>query len=209
MLEILFTSPVFFITWIISLLISISLHEAAHAYAADRLGDPTPRSQGRLTLNPLAHLDPLGTVMLILFRFGWGRPVQFDPYNLKNPRQDAAIISLAGPVTNLSLALFASLLLRFILPVSFTPLVFPFVFLNVALAIFNLVPIHPLDGSKIVIGLLPVDLAYEWQAIMQRYGTIILLLMILPFSGTSPIIALISPPIQIIVKFLLPNASFI
>src|SRR5687767_10671057 len=108
MLESLVASPLFFIAWVISLLLSISFHEAAHAYAADRLGDPTPRSQGRLTLNPLAHLDPLGTLMLLLFRFGWGRPVQFDPYNLKNPRQDAAIISLAGPATNLVLALFAS-----------------------------------------------------------------------------------------------------
>lgn len=175
---------------------------------ADRLGDPTPRSQGRLTLNPLAHLDPIGTIMLLVFRFGWGKPVQFDPYNLKNPRKDAALISLAGPVSNLVLALTASLLLR-LLPASFTPMFFPFIFLNVGLAVFNLVPIHPLDGSKIIIGLLPVELAYEWQSIMQRYGTIILLLMILPFSGTSPIIALIAPIVQLIVNLMLPHSSYI
>jgi len=118
MLETLFTNPLLFFVWILSLLIAISVHEAAHAYSAEYLGDPTPRLQGRTTLNPLAHLDPLGTLMLLLFRFGWGRPVQFDPYNLANPRRDAALISLAGPTSNLILATLASLFIRFIPPLS-------------------------------------------------------------------------------------------
>ncbi len=209
MIETLSQNPLFFLTWIISLLVAISFHEAAHAYTADRLGDPTPRLQGRLTLNPLAHLDPLGTLMLVLFRFGWGKPVHFDPQNLRNPRQDAAIISLAGPVSNLALATIASLITRFLLPAYLAPLLYPFIFLNVGLAIFNLVPIHPLDGSKIILGLLPLDLAFEWQAIMQRFGTLILILMILPFSGTSPIIALISPIVQFLIHLLIPDSPLI
>lgn len=208
MLDTLFSNPLFFIIWIVSLLLAITFHEGAHAFTADRLGDPTPRSQGRLTLNPLAHLDPMGTIMLLLFRFGWGRPVQFDPYNLKNPRRDAAIISIAGPISNLLLATAASLIVRLI-PDYLSPLLYPFIFLNVGLAIFNLVPIHPLDGGKIIVGLLPLDLAYEWDNIMRRYGTILLLLMILPLNGTSPIISLITPVVSFIVKLLLPGTSLL
>lgn len=205
MLDTLLTNPLFFLAWIVSLLLAISLHEAAHAFTADFLGDPTPRSQGRLTLNPLKHLDPLGTVMLLLFRFGWGKPVVFDPHNLRHPRQDAAKISLAGPLTNLALALIAALIAR-LLPAYFAPILYPFVLLNIVLAVFNLVPVHPLDGAKILIGLLPPDLAYEWEAIMNRYGIIILLLLIFPFSGVSPIITLIGPVINFLVNLLLPSS---
>ena len=101
MLGVLFNNPLSFLFWLVALAMAITIHEFAHAYTADRLGDPTPRLQGRLTLNPLAHLDPLGTLMLLLVRFGWGKPVQFDPFNLKNPRKDGALISLAGPASNL------------------------------------------------------------------------------------------------------------
>ena len=100
--------------FLFGLIIAITVHEFAHALLADRLGDPTPRSQGRLTLNPLAHLDPLGTLMLFLFRFGWGKPVIFDPYNLAHPRRDAGIISLAGPASNILLATILALSLRFL-----------------------------------------------------------------------------------------------
>lgn len=209
MLGTLFTNPLLFLVWIGSLLVAITIHEFAHAFVADRLGDPTPRSQGRLTLNPLAHLDPLGTLMLLLFRFGWGRPVQFDPHNLDNPRQDAAKISIAGPISNLLLALAASLVIRFIVPEFFAPMFYPLVFLNVALAIFNLVPVHPLDGGKIILGILPRDLAYEWDQIMSRYGIIILLLMILPIQGSSPIISLISPIVDFLLSFLLPGTTLL
>ena len=209
MLGTLFTNPLLFVVWIASLLIAITIHEFAHAYTADKLGDPTPRSQGRLTLNPLAHLDPLGTLMLLLFRFGWGRPVQFDPHNLDNPRQDAAKISIAGPISNLLLAFFASILIRFVIPEFFVPMFYPLVFLNVSLAIFNLVPVHPLDGGKIILGLLPRDLAYEWDQIMSRYGIIILLLLILPIQGTSPIISLIFPFVNLILSALLPGSQLL
>lgn len=211
----LFANPAFFIVWIISLLLAITFHEAAHAFAADRLGDPTPRSQGRLSISPFNHIDLLGTIVVPLvllfstggqFVFGWAKPVQFDPYNLKNPRRDAGIISGAGPVTNMILAILASLVARFILPDFYAPIVYPFIVINVSLAIFNLVPVHPLDGSKIILGLLPLDLAAEWQVIMRRYGTLILLLLILPLSGVSPLVTLIGPVIQAILRLLLPGA---
>lgn len=206
MISILFSAG--FIPFIIlfgSLVVSITVHEFAHALAADKLGDPTPRSHGRLSLHPLAHMDPLGTLAILLTWFGWGRPVVFDPYNLRNPRRDAALISLAGPASNLILAGILAVLLR-LLPV--TPLVFlslgSVMKLNVILAIFNLIPVHPLDGGKILIGFLPRELAYEWNAILSQYGMIILLFLIFPFSGVSPISFIISPVVSAILGILLP-----
>ena len=190
--------------FLFGLVIAITIHEFAHAATADRLGDPTPRSQGRLTLNPLAPLDPVGTIMLLLFRFGWGKPVVFDPYNLAHPRRDAGIISFAGPISNLLLASLLSLGLRFLpLPLVLQPLLYITILLNLTLAVFNLVPVYPLDGEKILAALLPRDLAYEYQAVMSRYGTFILIFLILPVFGTSPIISLISPLISFLSKLLL------
>src|SRR3989339_185985 len=114
MIENLISSPLSFLASLLAIVIAISIHEFSHALAADRLGDPTPRLQGRLTINPLAHLDPIGTLMLILFRFGWGKPVQFDQFNLRNPRRDTMLISIAGPTSNLLTAVLAAILLRFL-----------------------------------------------------------------------------------------------
>lgn len=189
---------------VVGLVIAITIHEFSHALAADRLGDPTPRSQGRLTLNPLAHLDPLGTLMLFLVHFGWGKPVIFDPYNLAHPRRDAGIISIAGPISNLLLAILLSLVLNlFPLPIYLFPLLYAIIILNISLAVFNLVPVYPLDGEKILAAILPRDLAYEYQAVMSRYGTIILIFMILPLFGSSPIISLISPVIDFLTRLFL------
>lgn len=188
-----------FLVFLISLVIVVTVHEFCHALAADRLGDPTPRVNGRLTLNPLAHLDPLGTLALLLFRFGWGRPVPIDPFNLRNPRRDAALISLAGPGSNLILAGLLALPFKF-LPV--VPLLSQFltilITLNIALALFNLLPIPPLDGASILLGFLPKELAQEWEDILNQYGLIILILLILPIGG-QPMIA----------RFLLPIIDFI
>ncbi len=206
MLSQLFQNPIVFVIWALALIIAITIHEFAHALMADHLGDPTPRSQGRLTLNPVAHLDPLGTLMMLMTRFGWGKPVQFDPFNLNNPRRDAALISLAGPASNLILAAALSLVLRFVISNSlFALFLVPIIILNVSLAIFNLIPIHPLDGGKIIVGFLPKDLAHEWDDVMSRYGTLILLFLILPlFGGTSPVTQLISPAINFLLNLLLP-----
>lgn len=214
----LFNNPLVFVFWLLALVVAITVHEFAHAYAADHLGDPTPRMQGRLTLNPLAHLDPIGTVMILVARFGWGRPVQFDPFNLQNPKRDAAIISLAGPASNIitatvcALLLHATIALGPVLASSGLALVAillaaalqPIIVLNVVLAVFNLVPIHPLDGFKIVGGLLPDDYADQWYE-LEQYGMIFLIFLIFPiFGGASPISQLISPVISFILSLLLP-----
>ncbi|MBI2008606.1 site-2 protease family protein [Candidatus Amesbacteria bacterium] len=151
MLGLLFSNPYAFVIIFGGIILAIGVHEAAHCYMADHLGDPTPASAGRLTLNPLAHLDPLGTlVILISGMFGWGKPSPFDPYNLKHPRRDTALIALAGPASNLLLAIVFSLILRLVqLPNSLFLILYSLISLNINLAIFNLIPIPPLDGSKI------------------------------------------------------------
>ena len=153
--------------WILAFVVAITIHEASHAWMADRLGDPTARLMGRLSLNPLVHYDPVGTTLLLalsimralgapVIPFGWAKPVEFDSYNLKNPRRDSALISFAGPASNLLVALFVSILAR--LNPALSIFVVPFIILNVSLAIFNLVPVHPLDGGKILVGLLPKNM---------------------------------------------------
>ncbi len=205
MLQTLFSNPLLFLIWAIGLILAISIHEYAHARAADQLGDPTPRSQGRLTIDPRAHLDPLGTLALLFLGFGWGRPVQFDPYNLRNPRRDSALIAIAGPISNILLAIVLSLIIKiFPIPYLLASIFSLLISLNITLAIFNLVPIFPLDGEKILGGILPPDLYREYTMIMRQYGTIILIFMLLPITGgTSPISALISPVISFISHLLL------
>jgi len=193
---------------LLAIIAAISIHEFSHAWAADRLGDPTPRLQGRLTLNPKAHLDPIGTLMLILFRFGWGRPVQFDPFNLKNPRRDAMLIGLAGPASNLISAAIAALGIRIIGQIGPISLILiPFIVISVVLAVFNLVPVHPLDGGKIIAGLLPRETAREFEAVMRTWGTMILIFLIFPWGGMSAVFYLIGPVISLLLGILLPGAG--
>lgn len=215
MLNQLFANPFSFAVWAAALVVAITIHEFAHAFSADRLGDPTPRLMGRLTLNPLAHLDPLGTLMLLLVRFGWGKPVQFDPYNLRYPRRDAAIISFAGPASNIILATLLALMIRF--SATFVPtwspqiglILQPFIFLNVILAIFNLLPIHPLDGGKVLVGLLPPAYAFSVDRALQQYGLLLLIFLIFPWFGFSPVAAIILPLVNFILNLLLPGATLI
>lgn len=205
MLSTLFTNPLAFLIFALGLVLAISIHEYAHAAVADRLGDPTPRAMGRLTLDPRAHLDPLGTLALLFLGFGWGKPVGFDPYNLRSPRRDSAMIALAGPVSNLLFATILAVLTRLIPNSSFLISFFaPLILMNITLAVFNLVPVFPLDGEKILGGLLSPTLYREYALVMQQYGTIILILMLLPIAGgISPISALISPVISWLTHLLL------
>jgi len=165
------------------ILLALTVHEYAHGMVADRLGDPTARYAGRLTLNPLAHLDPIGTLMLFVVHFGWAKPVPVNPYNLRNPRRDMIWVSLAGPGANLALAFLLGLPLRLLgldrlstasfMDVVVVMLVYG-VFINIVLAIFNLIPIPPLDGSKILAGLMPAEQAWKFEQ-FERYGPMLLL----------------------------------
>ncbi|RJR29771.1 site-2 protease family protein [Candidatus Microgenomates bacterium] len=220
----LLSNPISLIISFAALVVAITIHEFSHAWMADHLGDPTPRLQGRLTLNPLAHLDPIGTLMILLVRFGWGKPVQFDPFNLQNPRRDAALISIAGPISNIVCAIVASVLLHIIVPFQVpvfghtaVPLAFGVSFfinflqllilINVILAVFNLIPIHPLDGFKIVGGFLSQEQAKEWYS-LERYGIWFLLLLLLPIFGNEPPISrILSPALNFFLQFLLPQSA--
>lgn len=204
MLGLLFSSPLAFFLILIGLLLSISAHEAAHCYVTDGLGDPTPRLKGRLTLDPRAHLDPLGTILIILTGFGWGKAAPYDPYNLKSPVRDTAIIALAGPLTNLLIAVVLSVLSRMFASDFFSIFAGFLIQINLSLALFNLLPVYPLDGGKIMRAVLPVESSLEYEAIMERYGQFILLFLILPiFNGQSAVVQLLSPIINLLTNLLI------
>ncbi len=202
--------------------LAIIIHEVAHGLIADRLGDPTARLAGRLTINPIPHIDIYGTVVVPLllfffhspFLFGWARPVPIDPYNLKNPKKDAALISLAGPLANIAFAILLAIFLRVLLILyptgAFFGLFFNLIDINLILAVFNLIPIHPLDGGKILVGILPDKEARELDAFLNRFGMIFLFFLIFPiFGGTSLISPIMSPVINFFLRILIPGFSTI
>ena len=211
-LDLLFADPerflqavaLFLATGGVALLVGITVHEFSHAWVADRMGDPTARRQGRLTLNPLAHLDPLGTLMLVLVGFGWGRPVPVNPWNLgRDPLKGHALVALAGPASNLLTAFLVGLAVRadlvpwrspffllrspFASPEEYLAVLAGFLVLySLVLAVFNLVPLFPLDGSRVLLGLLPRDLALSyarWEAMGP--GLLLLLIFLDWFAGLN------------------------
>ncbi len=181
------------------LIMSVVIHEVSHGFMAEYFGDKTARMAGRLTLNPIAHLDLFGSVILpaILyfttgFAFGWARPVPYNPENLRNEKWGTIAVAAAGVLANLFIALFFGLVLRFLLPVFPTEKLIGFVssivIVNLALAIFNLVPIPPLDGSKILFNLLPARFS-QMLGVIEQYSFVILVLFIFMFSQyLSPLI---------------------
>jgi len=200
----------------IVLLVAFTIHELSHAVVADRMGDPTPRRMGRITLNPIAHLDPIGTILLLVSGFGWAKPVMINPMNLRgNPRTGMAIVAAAGPISNLIMAVFFSLpfklgLVAFsafgassVIP-SLSEILFQFVWINLILAFFNLIPIPPLDGYKILTGILPPDVAYRLRP-LEQYGFLILMgvIFILPMLGIDLISNLIMTPSMMALSFLI------
>src|SRR5207247_231009 len=182
-----------FITIGIILLVSFPVHEFSHALAALRLGDGTAKLFGRLTLNPIVHFDPLGGLMLLLtgllgFGFGWAKPTPVNPNNLRGGRQGEAIVSFAGPASNLVLAVAAALPLRYILathvavPDLVTFVLADFVLINLALMVFNLIPIPPLDGAKVLYALLDPRTAYHVRPYLEQYGFFFLFFLIIPLG---------------------------
>ena len=184
----------------IMLLVGFPVHEFAHALAAYRLGDSTAKLFGRLTLNPVAHFDPLGGILLAVsfigsgFGFGWAKPTPVNPSNLAGGRRGEAMVAAAGPVSNLVLAAAAALPLRFIvgtpqlsdqIPGIVVLVLYLFVYINLVLMIFNLLPIPPLDGSKVLFAFLPPRLAWQWRPVLEQYGFILLLLLFFLPPGNS------------------------
>jgi Zn-dependent protease len=187
----LLSEPLMFVIWLLAIIVTLTLHEFFHAFSASLLGDSTAKQEGRMTLNPFSHIDPLGFVMLLFVGFGWAKPVPVNPYNFKNQRLSIALVSLAGPLSNLVGVLVFGLILKLISP-SFGPnnLLVNFLFLltlvNASLFLFNLIPIPPLDGSKVLLSAIP-DKFVEFKDKYQLYGPYVLLFLViadgfLPFS---------------------------
>ena len=166
------------------MVVAFTIHELAHAVVADRLGDPTPRRMGRLTLNPVAHLHPIGSLMLLLVGFGWAKPVLVNPLNLRGDRHAAmALVAAAGPLSNVALALLAVLPLRLVAPGSAAgAFLAEFVFINLALAFFNIIPIPPLDGFKVLLGGLPPRAAEQLQP-LEQFGFILVIAVVYGVPG--------------------------
>jgi len=188
MIELLFQQPILFLVSAVAIIIAITVHEFSHAAAAYYLGDSTAKDEGRLTLNPLAHLDLWGTLLLFLAGFGWGKPVPFNPYNLSNPKYGAAFISVAGPASNLVMVIVFSLVLKFIYPLlglgagnGLFQFLYFLIIINAILMVFNLLPIPPLDGSKLLFAILPPSMS-NVQVFLERYGLFVLIGLIF-FGG--------------------------
>ena len=201
----------------IMLLVGFPVHEFAHALAAYRLGDSTARFMGRLTLNPVAHFDPLGGILLAVtfigssFGFGWAKPTPVNPRNLEGGRYGEAIVAAAGPISNLVLAIAATLPLRFILatpslqeqiPTIVLQVLILFILINIVLMVFNLFPIPPLDGSKVLFAFLPPQVAWRWRPMLEQYGFILLLIIFFLPPGDSIGGKLLFPIIDGILGFL-------
>ncbi len=191
------TDPTLFFSLVITLIFSLVLHEVAHGYVAYKCGDLTAYYQGRLTLNPINHLDPIGSLMILFIGFGWAKPVPVNSSNLKNPRQDMIKVAIAGPATNLILAVIALLILKVLISLAIlnqTTFNFLsiFMYVNLALCIFNMLPIPPLDGSRL--------LSFETQYRFQQYGPMVLFGLIIlgqvtGFSVIGEVMGFIMSPI--------------
>ena len=187
LLSTLFQDPLLFFVWLFAFLIALSVHEFCHALVATRLGDLTAERMGRLTLNPAAHIDPLGLLALIAIGFGWGKPVPFNPYNLKWPKWGPVLVAFAGPASNFLMALLSGLLIVQLVPrlgsdnlLSIFLVIFAQ--LNVVLMVFNLIPLPPLDGSKALLALLSHPKYLAARQFVEQRGPYLLLLLILADS---------------------------
>lgn len=213
------SDPIQIVFFLLALVISISIHEFSHAWSAYELGDPTARNLGRLTLNPIKHFDPLGGLMIVFMAMsgwgiGWGKPVPVNPYNLRtDPRVGMGLTSAAGPFSNLVLATLSAIPLRlgWSLPGLLDAFLWTMVFTNVGLAIFNLIPLPPLDGFNVVQGLIATfrtRWAYEWGNKLDRlapFGPVLLLALLSLgwFTGLNLLGRIMGPPMQALMSLIL------
>lgn len=193
-----------------AIIIALTFHEFSHGYVAYKFGDPTAKNAGRLTLNPIKHLDPLGTLMLLFLRFGWAKPVPVNPFFFTGDRRSKmALVAIAGPVSNLILALISALIMGFMAAFAagntINLIIFRFldqlVLINIVLAVFNLLPVPPLDGSKILGGFLPPALEEKYYRI-ERYGFLILMLLIISGLLSKILIPLITGMYSLLMTFI-------
>ncbi|MGZ8563552.1 MAG: site-2 protease family protein [Candidatus Limnocylindria bacterium] len=181
-------TPPVFVGILVALVVGITFHEFSHAFVADRLGDHRPRALGRVSLNPIRHLDPMGAIFFLLAGFGWGKPVPVNAYALRPGRTGLTVVALAGPIANFSVAVVMAILFRILLQAGLLDADFPnqvlqlIVYFNVALGLFNLIPIPPLDGYNVVLPLLPPRQQFTVQRYAQ-YGYIALLLLVVLSYG--------------------------
>ncbi len=202
-----------YIVMIPPLLLSLTLHEYAHGWVAWRLGDPTAKNMGRLTLNPISHLDPIGAVAFIILNFGWAKPVPVNPRYFRNPIRGMCWVAAAGPITNLILAVFSAIFCKMLLHLLATTepsalmeataipllgMLYSSVWINLVLCVFNLLPVPPLDGSRILTGILPAGMVRGWLKV-EKYGFAILLVLML----TGVISQVIGPFINTLSNILL------
>lgn len=205
LLKLLINDPVTFLLLAIPLLYSVIIHELAHGWVADRMGDPTAKMAGRLTLNPLKHLDPIGTLMLFIFGFGWAKPVPVNFGYVSSTRKGLVLISSAGIVANLILAFLSVLIFRLLSPSessTTSQIIYYMAQINIILASFNLIPIPPLDGSKILMGFSSKSFQYTLSRI-EPYGFFIIIALL--YTGLlDPVIAFFRWIILVIIGILLP-----
>lgn len=207
-ITLLYQNPLYFLAWVAAILTALTVHEFSHALAAYFLGDQTAKRMGRLTLNPVAHLDPVGFLALVLVGFGWGKPVPFNPYNLRYPKWGSAMVAAAGPISNIISVIVFGLILKYTQPllgqgnllIEFLTLL---VVLNLVLCLFNLIPIPPLDGSKFLLSALTAPEHYKARFILETRGPLILLAFIIldSLSGLNLLSTVFSFAINVTLKF--------
>jgi Zn-dependent protease len=208
------------ITVAIMLLVGFPVHEFAHALAAFRLGDATAKLYGRLSLNPIVHFDPIGGTLLALsfiasggsFGFGWAKPTPVNPSNLEGGHRGEAIVAAAGPISNLVMAIVAALPLRYILanpelaqqiPELVLQVMFSFIYINLILMIFNLIPIPPLDGSKVLFAFLPARTVWQWRPVLEQYGFIAIIFVFFFPPGDAIGARILGPILDALLSLLL------
>lgn len=191
-LNLLLGSPVLAVAWLAAIAVTLTVHEFSHALVAKLRGDKTAEYEGRLTLNPIAHVDPSGLILLLLFGFGWAKPVPYNPYNLKDPKWDSVKIALAGPASNLVMALISGAAFRVLVgggviaPLNLLSIfLFLSILLNLFLMLFNIIPVHPLDGSKLFFALFDGPKYQELRTFVSSRGPQLLMVAVLVSAFTS------------------------